>query len=105
MSKIIVQKFEYLKGAMEIGGGINPFFGSAQIGNKSNITDDKFNYCVRIVKKDDDSYVIRAEYALDYRALSVVEKEKTVFRDFDFSEEGRLEAIAFLEEEYEKANA
>ncbi len=103
MSEIIVQRFEYLKGAMDIGGGINPYFGSATINQNTNILDDKFNYCVRIVKLEDESFVIRAEYALTYKALSVAEKEKIVHRDFDFSEDGRLEAVKFLEEEYEKA--
>lgn len=104
MSKIYVQRFEYLKGAMEIGGSVNPYYGSAPVKDKTGITDDKFNYCVKVTKLDDDSLVIRAEYALTYKALSVVEKEKIVSKDFDFSEDGRLEAIKFLEEEYEKAN-
>ncbi|MBE6783164.1 MAG: hypothetical protein E7536_04060 [Ruminococcaceae bacterium] len=103
MSKIIVQRFDYLKGAMDIGGGVNPFYGSAPIGNKTNITDDSFRYCVRIAKHDEDN-VVRAEYAVTYKALGEVEKEKIVSKDFDFSPEGKDEAQKWLEEEYAKVN-
>ncbi len=103
MSKIIVQRFDYLKGAMDIGGGVNPFYGSAVIKNNTNITDDSFRYCVRIAKQDEDN-VVRAEYAITYKALGEVEKEKIVSKDFDFSPEGTEEAKKWLEEEYNKAN-
>ncbi len=103
MGKIIVQRFDYLKGAMEIGGGVNPFYGSAPIKNNTSVTADSFRYCVRITQKDEEN-IIRAEYALTYKALCEVEKEKIVFKDFDFSADGKDEAQKWLEEEYEKAN-
>lgn len=104
MGKIIVQRFDYLKGAMDIGGGVNPFYGSAQIKNNTGITDDNFRYCVRIAKHDDEN-VVRAEYAITYKALCEVEKDKIVSKEFLFSPEGKDEAEAWLQAEYEKANA
>ncbi len=102
MSKIIVQRFDYLKGAMDIGGGVNPFYGSAPIKINAGITDDSFRYCVRIAKHEEDN-IVRAEYALTYKAMCEVEKDKIVSKDFDFSPEGTAEAQKWLESEYEKA--
>ncbi len=104
MGKIIVQRFDYLKGAMDIGGGVNPYYGSARIKNNTGITEDSFRYCVRITTQEDET-VIRAEYAITYKALGEVEKEKIVSKDFEFTPEGKDEAQKWLEEEYEKANA
>ena len=104
MSKIIVQRFDYLKGAMDIGGGVNPFYGSAPVKMNAGITDDSFRYCVKIVKQDEEN-VVRAEYALTYKAMCEVEKEKIVSKDFDFSPEGTSEAQAWLQSEYEKAKS
>ena len=102
MSKIIVQRFDYLKGAMGIGGGVNPFYGSAPLKINAGITDDSFRYCVRIAKQEEDN-VVRAEYALTYKAICEVEKDKIVSKDFDFSPEGTEEAQKWLQSEYEKA--
>lgn len=102
MSKIIVQRFDYLKGAMDIGGGVNPFYGSAPIKINAGITDDSFRYCVKIAKHDEDNFV-RAEYALTYKAMCEVEKDKIVSKDFAFSPEGTEEAQMWLQSEYEKA--
>ena len=104
MGKIIVQRFDYLKGAMDIGGGVNPFYGSAQIKNNTGLTDDNFRYCVSIAKHDEEN-VVRAEYAITYKAMCDVEKDKIVSKDFAFSPEGKDEAEAWLQAEYEKANA
>lgn len=104
MAKIIIQRFDYLKGAMDIGGGVNPFYGSAQIKNHTGLTDDNFRYCVRIAKREEEN-VVRAEYAITYKAICEVEKDKIVSKDFDFSPEGKDEAEAWLQAEYEKANA
>lgn len=104
MSEIIVQRFDYLKGAMDIGGGVNPFYGSAPLKMNAGITDDSFRYCVKIVKQDDEN-VVRAEYALTYKALCEVEKDKIVSKDFEFSTEGKDEAQKWLQSEYEKAKA
>lgn len=104
MGKIIVQRFDYLKGAMDIGGGVNPFYGSAQIKNNTGITEDSFRYCVSIAKHDEEN-VVRAEYAITYKAMCEVEKDKIVSKDFSFSPEGKDEAEAWLQAEYEKANA
>ncbi len=103
MGKIVVQRFDYLKGAMDIGGGVNPFYGSAQIKNNTGITDDNFRYCVRIAKHEEEN-VVRAEYAITYKAICEAEKDKIVSKDFEFSTEGRDEAEAWLQAEYEKAN-
>lgn len=103
MGKIIVQRFDYLKGAMDIGGSTNPFYGSAQIKNNTGITEDSFRYCVKIAKQDEEN-VVRAEYAITYKAICEVEKDKIISRDFAFSPEGKDEAQKWLEEEYEKAN-
>ena len=104
MSKIIVQRFDYLKGAMDIGGGVNPFYGSAPLKINAGITDDSFRYCVRIAKQEEEN-VVRAEYALTYKAICEVEKDKIVSKDFIFSPEGTEEAQAWLQSEYEKAKA
>ncbi len=104
MGKIIVQRFDYLKGAMDIGGGVNPFYGSAQIKNNTGLTEDSFRYCVSIAKHEEEN-VVRAEYAITYKAMCEVEKDKIVSKDFAFSVEGRDEAEAWLQAEYEKANA
>ncbi len=104
MSEIIVQRFDYLKGAMDIGGGVNPFYGSAPLKMNAGITDDSFRYCVRIAKQDEDN-VVRAEYALTYKAICEVEKDKIVSKDFEFSPEGTSEAQKWLQSEYEKAKA
>lgn len=104
MSKIIVQRFDYLKGAMDIGGGVNPFYGSAPLKINAGITDDSFRYCVRIAKQEEEN-VVRAEYALTYKAICEVEKDKIVSKDFGFSPEGTEEAQVWLQSEYEKAKA
>ncbi|MBR3588447.1 MAG: hypothetical protein IKL16_02680 [Clostridia bacterium] len=104
MSEIIVQRFDYLKGAMDIGGGVNPFYGSAPLKMNAGITDDSFRYCVKIVKQDDEN-VVRAEYALTYKAMCEVEKDKIVSKNFEFSPEGKDEAQKWLQSEYEKAKA
>lgn len=104
MSEIIVQRFDYLKGAMDIGGGVNPFYGSAPLKMNAGITDDSFRYCVKIVKQDEEN-VVRAEYALTYKAMCEVEKDKIVSKDFDFSPEGTSESQKWLQSEYEKAKA
>ena len=104
MNEIIVQRFDYLKGAMDIGGGVNPFYGSATLKMNAGITEDSFRYCVRITKQEEE-YVIRAEYALTYKALCEVEKGKIVSKDFSFSPEGKDEAQAWLQSEYEKAKS
>ncbi len=104
MSEITVQRFDYLKGAMDIGGGVNPFYGSAPLKMNAGITDDSFRYCVKIAKHEDEN-VVRAEYALTYKAICEVEKDKIVSKDFEFSPEGKDEAQKWLQSEYEKAKA
>ena len=102
MREVKLQYFEYLKGAMEIGGKTNPFTGSVAFKDNSRITDEEFLYIVFVSKTEKEENEIKAQYYVGINAICETDKSLLTEKVFEFSQSGVDEAKKWLQSEYER---
>lgn len=97
--------YEYLKGAVEIGGKANTYFGSVTYKEGSGIFDDRFRYRVTLLTPQEGEAQISAIYYIGWQSYDVFDKEKMTEKRFSADDEGAKLAINWLREELEKVKS
>ncbi len=94
--------FEYLLGAVPIGGKANIYFGSVALKENSGVFDDQFRYKLTVVVPEEGENEVSALYYIGWQSYDNADKEQMTEKRFAADDEGAAAACAWLREELAK---
>ncbi len=94
--------FEYLLGAVPIGGKANIYFGSVALKENSGVFDDQFRYRLTVSASAEGENEVAASYYIGWQSYDNADKEKMVEKKFPADDDGAAAACAWLREELAK---
>ncbi len=98
MNRIPDITYEYLLGAVMIGGKPNTWFGSVQLKENAGVFDDQLRYRLTLIVDSEKGNKISLSYYIGWQSYDSVDKEKVTEELFSADEEGAKAAVARMRE-------
>lgn len=104
MQGITKLTYEYLRGALEIGGKANIWYGTASLREGAGALERSFHYRLTVEKADaqgeNAEEKIAAEWYVGELSYDMTDREDIVKDFFDASEDGAAQAYEWLDDIY-----
>ncbi len=98
MNRIPDITYEYLLGAVMIGGKPNTWFGSVQLKENAGVFDDQLRYRLTLLLDSENGNKISLSHYIGWQSYDIVDKEKITEEFFTADESGAKAAIERLNE-------
>ncbi len=98
MNRIPDITYEYLLGAVMIGGKPNTWFGSVQLEENGGVFADQLRYRLTLIPDKENGDKISLSYYIGWQSYDIVDKEKVTEEIFSADDEGAKNAVARIRE-------